>query len=462
MQKITNDTNDITNFNDSILFNLKSKDVGALKRILNSANEADLLNIINELSAENQVIAYRLLAKDKALFVFEQLDTADQEKLMRSFTEEAAIEMITELDPDDRVRLLDELPATVARRMLAALSVEERAATNLLMGYEAYTAGRIMTPEYASLSGSMTAFQALEKVKQIAKDKETIYNLYITDNARKLEGVLSLRDLLIANPDDKIETIMQKNPVQTSTDTDQEEVAKLLQKLDLLTIPVVDKEERLVGIITVDDAMDILEEEATEDIFHQAGLTGTESARSDVLVNGNLWKIWKVRVPFLLYSLLAAILSGIVIDGFEETLESIAVIAIFIPLIMTMGGNVGTQSSTVFARGIALGHIDMKNFSKPFMKEVGVGLSLGLIIGVSSGIIAALWQGMPMLGLAVGLALIITITLAALLGFLVPYVLIKLNIDQAAGAAPIITSIKDISGLVIYFVLVSTFLRHLL
>ena len=454
---------------DSVLFNLRSKDIGALKLILNNANELDLLNIIHGLSAENQVIVYRLLSKDKALFVFEQLDITDQEKLMRSFTEEAAIEMISELDPDDRVRLLDELPATVAKRMIAALSPAERAATNLLMGYEAHTAGRIMTPEYVRLRKDMSVSEASERIKFTAKDKETIYTLYVTDYTRKLEGVVTLRDLFFADADAKIETIMQTSIVSVSTDKDQEEAARLLQKLDLLSIPVVDKENRIVGIITVDDAMDIIEEETTEDMFNQAGLanvSGSEFDRSDVLVNGSIWRIWKVRLPFLVITLAAGFLAGLVIGGFEEALMSSAAVAIFIPLIMDMGGNVGTQSSTVFARGVVLGHINTNKFMKHFLKEISVGLSIGVLVGVIAGVVAGIisnmWQGEPMLGVAVGLSLICTMTLAALLGFLVPFVLIKINVDQAAGSAPIITSIKDISGLLIYFVLVNAFMGSLI
>jgi len=322
-----------------------------------------------------------------------------------------------------------------------------------------------MTPEYVRLRKDISVADAAERIRSTAKEKETIYSLYVTDEARKLEGVVSLRDLFFADADSKIEALMQSNVAKVSTDDDQEEAARLLQKLDLLSIPVVDKEKRIVGIITVDDAMDIIEEETTEDIFNQAGLanvSGSEFDRSDVLVNGSLWRIWKVRLPFLAITLVAGVLAGFVIGGFEELLMSTAAVAIFIPLIMDMGGNIGTQSSTVFARGVVVGHIDMKNFMRHFLKETGVGLSIGVMVGVISGVIAAVWQGIPMLGLAVGLALVCTISLAALLGFLVPYVLIKLNVDQAAGAAPIITSIKDISGLFIYFVLVNVFMGQLL
>jgi len=263
---------------------------------------------------------------------------------------------------------------------------------------------------------------------------------------------------------------MSKNVVSVSTSTDQEETARLLQELDLLALPVVDYENRLVGIVTIDDAVDILEEEAEEDLFIQAGLAssvkGSESNRSELLIRGSLWQIWKVRLPFLLITLAAGFAAAWLVEGFEEILEAVVAIAFFLPLIMDMGGNVGTQSSTAFARGVALGHIQIKDFLKHFAKEMGVGLNLGLTSGIlSGGIIAlgSLWFDYPItLALAVGLTLIVTMTLAASLGFLVPYALIKLNADQAAGSAPIITSIKDIAGILIYFAFASLFLSHLL
>ena len=448
-----------------ILTCIDSKDMDYLKVMLTYIEEIEILQVFNDLSNEEQVIIFRLLAKDKALSLFENLDTPLQQNLLRSFTNGKAKELINEMAPDDRVRLLDELPAGIAKRIIDSLSPAERDATNILMGYEPKTAGRIMTTEYISLMKDISQRQALETIRQQAKDKETIYTLFVTDKTRKLEGVLSLKDLLVAEGDTKLEDIMSKSAISVSTGTDQEIVAKTLQELDLLAIPVVDNEGLLVGIVTIDDAVDILEDEATEDIFYQAGLGGVknlEADRSEVLVSGSYWKIWKVRLPFLLITLGAGLLAGLVVAGFEEALESIAVVAIFIPLIMDMGGNVGTQSSTVFARGVVLGHINIKKFLKHILKEAGIGLSMGVMIGAAGGAIAAIWQGMPMLGFAVGLAVMFTMTLASFLGFLIPYVLIKLNVDQAAGSAPIITSIKDVSGLIIYFLLVIAFMGNMI
>jgi len=441
---------------------LESKAMGALKVLLASAEDMEFLHAFHGLSSKDQVIVFRLLAKDSALRIFEHLDTGQQQNLLRSFADERVIEFVNEMAPDDRVKLLDELPAVVAKRLMGALSAEERAVTSILMGYEPKTAGRIMTTEYISLVKSMTAAQALEKVRRQAKEKETIYTLFVTDGAKKLEGVITLQGLLMADDGARIEDVMSRKPVSAATGADREDVARILQDLDLLALPIVDREGRLVGIVTVDDAMDILEEEATEDIFDHAGLAGgaeSEASRSEALVRGTLWKIWKVRLPVLLITLCVGLVSGLVISGFEQTLESIAAVAIFIPVIMGMGGNVGTQSSTIFVRGVALGHIKQGNFMRHFAKEACVGLSISALVGSCAGIIAAAWQGMPMLGLAVGLAMIVTMTFAALLGFLVPFVLVKLNLDQAAGSAPIVTSIKDVVALMIYFTSVSVFMR---
>jgi len=443
--------------NEAILAHIENKDMDNLKTLLAQAEEIEILHAFHDLTSEEQLIVFRLLTKDQALLIFEELDTDKQHNLLRSFTDEKAAQFVNELAPDDRVRLLEELPASVAKKLLNAISTEERKITNQLMGYAAETAGHIMTTEFISLRREMTAAEALDKVRKQAKDKETVYSLYVTSDKKMLEGALSLKELVCAEAADKIESIMSKKAISVTTDTDQEEVAHMLQKLDLLAIPVVDKEGLVVGIVTIDDAVDILQEEATEDILDAAGfadIAGRETDRSEVLTKGRIWKIWAVRLPFLVITLIAGMAAGLILEGFEDILESVVIVAFFIPLIMDMGGTVGTQSSTVFARGVVLGHINIKHFLKPFLKELCVGVSMGAIIGAAAGIVISFWLGMPILGVTVGISIVATMTLAAILGFLVPYVLIRLKVDQAAGSAPIITSIKDISGLFIYFGLV--------
>ncbi len=329
------------NQQETILHYLNKKDSEKLKKLVSGMEELPLLQLFSNLSADEKVIVFRLLPKDKALILFEDLTPATQQHLLRSFTDERATEFVNEMAPDVRVRLLDELPATVTQKLLQSLAPDERAATNLLLGYEAETAGRLMTPEFITLKKDMTVNQALEKVRMQAKEKETIYTLYVTDQTKTLEGVLSLKDLLMAQGEQLISEIMSRKVIYVTTDTDQEEAARLLNELDIIALPVVDKESRIVGIITVDDAIDVIEQETTEDMFNAAGLVdvaSNEADRSNVLINGNLWQIWKVRLPFLVITLVAGLLAGVVIDEFEQTLESVAAVAIFIPLIMDMGG----------------------------------------------------------------------------------------------------------------------------
>ena len=449
-------------FKEAVLTHVKSKEINGLKKILNEANALDIINVMDEMSNEDLVLAYRLLNKDLALEVFEGLDQNDQQKLISSLTERDAVAVFAELAPDDRVRLLDELPAGVAKRMVVSLNREDRDEINLLMGFEPETAGRWMTPDFVRLPSDWTAKHALAQLRTFAKSKETIYTMFVTNQYRKLKGVLSLRELLIADEDALIGDLMSTEFASFTTDTDQEELAKSMQTLELLAAPIVDKENRLVGIVTIDDAMDILQDEATEDILNSAGLVGgdvteSETTRSATLIDGSLPKIWKARLPFLIITMVAGFLAAGVMDQFEDILESVAIVAIFIPIIMDMGGTIGTQSSTIFTRGMLLGHVKLTSIWKHVVKEVLIGASLGTIVGVVTGVIAYAWTRNLDLAMALALALTATMTLAAFLGFTVPYVLMKLKLDQATGTGPLITSIKDISGLFIYFGLIAVF-----
>ncbi len=444
---------------------LADENISALKKLLNEEDLVDLVQLMRQLDPDLRVICFRLLNKDLAMDLFERLEVELQEELITDFAESEANETFKELAPDDRVRLLDELPARGAKKLLQNLSKEERDQTSELLGYEDETAGRMMTPEYVRFRQGTTVQEAIEKLRVIGDDKETIYNIYVTDQTRILEGTVSLEDLLMAEPDQKIEEIMDDDPIRVTTTMDQEEVARILQDQDMLAVPVVDNENRLVGLVTVDDALDVLEEETTEDIFEMAGLSALreeEAGKSRRVIDGSLPEIWRVRLPFLLIALAGGLMAGVVIEGFEDTLEAIAAVAIFIPVIMDMGGNVGTQSSTIFARGLVLGHINVRRFLRYFFKEMAVGITMGTLLGLPAGFIAYLWQAEPGFGLAVGISLALTVTLASTLGFLIPFILYKLNLDQAAGSDPIITTLKDITSLVIYFMSVQIFLSHLM
>jgi magnesium transporter len=444
---------------------LQDRKMEELKLLLNQASVIEILELFDECSRDQIVVLFRLLNKENSLEVFEALDLHYQEKLLLSFTEEKVIETITELAPDDRVKLFDELPARVTKKLLYALKPEERRKTATLMGYAPQTAGRLMTPEYVRLKDNITVEEALNKIRNLPESVETLYTLYVTDSNRKLIGVVSLKDLVLAKSQQIIKDIMETQLIKVSTDTDQEETANILYDGSLLAVPVVDREDRLVGIITVDDAIGILEQEATEDIYNKAGLISSnkkESNQSAKLIDGTYIDALKVRLPFLLVTMFGGFLAGKVIHLFEGTFITVTSVAVFIPVIMDMGGNVGTQSSTIFNRALILGQINLQRFWKHILREMKVGFFLGIVMGLAAGIMAAFWQHIPMLGLVVGLALVLTITLATMLGFFIPYLLMKMGLDQAAGADPIITTIKDVTGLLIYFLLVRLFFVFLI
>ncbi|MBD5824201.1 magnesium transporter [Lactococcus petauri] len=448
-----------------IRFYIKKKEFKKLQVILKDLQRHELKEIFKHLKQDEQVIFFEVLSEDKAVALFKILGTQQQKNLLDALQPPMVQTFLNQLSSDDRVRLFDRLPERRVKSLLGVLTPDNRAETLHLQAYVPETAGRIMTTEFVTLTEDMTQEEALAKVTEEATRKENIYILFIIDEKLKLTGFITLHRLLMMAPTAVINEHMSRQPISVKTSEDQEKVAQKVKELDLLALAVVDDTNKLVGIVTFDDAMEILEEEATEDILNQAGLSDlkdTEEDRSKLLINGKLNKILAVRLPFLLATLLLSMLSGLVIENFEQTLESIAMVAIFIPLIMGMGGNIGTQSSTVFTRGLVLGHIEIENFLEHFFKELRVGLTIGALMGIMAGLMATIWLGFPMLGLAVGLALFATMTVASLLGFLVPFILIKLKIDQAAGSAPIITTIKDLVALLIYFTCISLFLGHLI
>jgi len=438
---------------------------GELKDKLNDIESYLLADLIEVLEPQNQVVTFRLLTKDKALEVFEYIEVEVQQDLLQNFTDDKAVEFFQGLEPDDRARLMDELPAKVAKRLVASLSREEKDYTLLLMGYDSGTAGHVMTPKYVRLKEKQTVEEAIERLREIGKQVENIYHIYVTDNERRLHGAVSLRDLITAEPNSIVADVMTEDPISVTYDVKDEDVAQLLQDSDLIAVPVVDKENRLLGAVTVDDAMDVLSDEATENALSKAGFAsiGQEDVdRSQLLTSGKLWQVWQIRMPFLFVALAGGMIAGAFIEQFEHTLAQIYVLAFFIPVIMDMGGNVGTQSATIFTRAVVLGQIDFKRFLKQWGREVLIGLSMGLVFGILGGLIVLIWQGdldyAFDLALVIGLSLTFAITIASALGFLVPFLLVKLGLDQAAGANPFITTLKDITSLIIYFLLANALL----
>jgi magnesium transporter len=452
------------NLYPTVLEHLEAGNVEALKELLNQQSTDKLLGLIQELVPARRAVVFRLLHKDRALRLFEQSSSEMRHDLILSFSEDQAVEVFAELASDERARLLDELPASVAKQLVETLPREERQKLDVLMGYPPETAGRIMTPDFVRVTRDMLVQDALRKLRRIGRDRETVYILYVTDAERRLEGEVSLRALVMADLDQRIAEIMKQDVPWVVTDTDQEEAAQIIKQQDLLALAVVDREQRLVGIITVDDAMEILEEETTEDFLQRVAIApmGKEKGHDSYrLVHGPIWRTWLIRVPFLAITLAGGLAAGGVIDTFEEAIAVIPALAIFIPVVMDAGGNAGTQSSTIFARALVLGHISSRQMLHHLLREMVVGFTIGVILGIVTGGIVALWQRSAAIAWVVGLSMMATVTLATTLGFLIPYGLQRAGLDPAAGADPIITTIKDITGLLIYFGLASLLLAAL-
>ncbi|MGL5079584.1 MAG: magnesium transporter, partial [Waterburya sp.] len=327
---------------------LNNGNLEGAKSLLVPVQPVDIAEAIEGLPESIQLIAFRLLSKSEAIEVYEYLNTDVQQALIQEFKRQEVLDIVDKMSPDDRARMFDELPAKVVRRLLAQLSPGERKATAILLGYGEDTAGRIMTPEYISLKENLTVSQTLERIRSLANASEIIYYLYVTDASRQLTGIVSLRDLVISVPETTLGTIMTRDVVFVHTDTDQEEVARTIQRYDILAVPVVDSEERLVGVVTVDDVIDIIEREATEDIYALGGL----QSDGDNYFQTNLLKVARRRVVWLFVLLLTNTVTGAIIRSQEELLQQVVVLAAFIPLLTGTGGNVGAQSSTVVIRGL--------------------------------------------------------------------------------------------------------------
>lgn len=426
---------------------LKENRFEALKKVLSDGNAMDIAELVAHQDPKEQVILFRLLDKAMAADVFENLSSPDQQHLLKSFQDNRVKDILDEMSPDDLARLLDEVPAVVAKRLVQLLPPQERKITSTLLGYPENTAGRIMTPEYVALREEMTVSGALEKIRRVGLEKETVYYCYVVTQKRSLVGIVSLKTLVIKPPDEIVGDIMDTNPISVRTEDDQEKVARDLQKYDLLAVPVVDKENRLVGIITVDDVMDVIEEEVTEDIYRMGGVEVPETTYFKARVLAVVGR----RVGWLLVLLLTNTLTGSIIIGQSDTLRSVVSLAAFIPLLIGSGGNIGAQSSTVMVRGLALREVSMANYFEVLSREVGIGLLLGIMLGALVTVWAHAVQGNWAVSITVGLSLVVISTLASFAGGALPLVFSRLKLDPAIMSAPFITTMVDVLGVFTYF-----------
>lgn len=434
---------------------LEQSNYRGAKALLVPVQPADIAEAIEGLPETMQAIAFRLLSKNEAIEVYENLDSAVQQTLIEEFKRQDVLDIVDKMSPDDRARLFDELPAKVVRRLLTQMSPQERQLTALLLGYEADRAGRIMTPEYIALKENWTVVRSLEHIRNRADFSETIYYLYVTDAARRLTGILSLRDLVTGQPDQTIGDLMTRDVISVQTDTDQEEVARLIQRYDFLAVPVVDTEQRLVGIVTVDDVLDILEEEATEDIY---ALGGVQSG-GDSYFQTSLLAVARKRVLWLCILLVTNTVTAAVISSQQTLLEQVGILAAFIPLLTGSGGNVGAQSSTVVIRGLNTDDVSTSDALSVIWREAIAGAFLGLMLGI----IVIAWayiiaQGNLKVALTVGISLVAISILASTAGGSLPILFRAMGFDPALMSSPFITTIVDVIGVLLYL----TLARHML
>jgi magnesium transporter len=425
---------------------LATGDLDLLDRWMNQADVVEIAEELVRLPREQRAVPFRLLAKDRALEVFELLDPSVQQELLEGLRETNVRQLFEEMDPDDRARLTEEMPAKVARRLLAGLSPNERRLTSTLLGYPEDSAGRLMSPEVASLRAGMTARQALDRLRSIGRSAETIYALPVTDDRRRLVGALGLRDLVLADPDTPVGDLMNTEVFSARVDTDQEEAARLIREADLLALPIVDTEDRLVGIVTVDDAMEVLEEEETEDVA-RAG--GAEPLRRPYMVTSVI-QLARSRVLWLIVFIIAGAITVNVLVAFEATLSSEVTLAFFVPLVIGTAGSTGAQSATTITRALAVGEIRLEDLGSVAFREGRTGVLLGSVLGVLAyGPIAILVD--PPIAMVVSLTLLAACALAALIGAVLPLAAKRVGADPAVMSVPLITALIDASGLIVYF-----------
>ena len=455
-------------FCEKILELLRGKQYSALQRYLDTLNPADIAECMLDLQEEEDLEdkellrLFRLMPKELASDTFAEMEPDLQEKLIGGFSDKELGEVLGDMFLDDAVDVIEEMPASVVKRILKTVDAETRQAINQLLKYPEDSAGSLMTIEYVDLRPAMTVEEAFAHIREHGVDKETIYTCYIIGPTRKLLGAVSVRELLLAKPGTVLRDMMETNVISVTTLDDREEVANLFSHYGLTALPVVDKEKRLVGIVTVDDAIDVLQEEATEDMELMAAMLPSERP----YLRSGTFEIWKQRIPWLLILMISATFTGMIITGFENSLAANAALIAFIPMLMSTGGNCGSQSSVMVIRGLSLGEIEMSDALRVLWKEFRVSVFCGLALGVAGFAKVLLIDGLLFhnpditvpVAAVVGLTLAFIAIAAKLVGGLLPMGAKKLGFDPAVMASPFITTIVDALSLLLYFQIASLLL----
>lgn len=427
---------------------LGEKKFSQLKQLLSEMNPVDIAGILEKMPQESLPLVYRLLPKELAAEAFAEMDKDLQEILIQAFSDKELQEVLDELYLDDAVDIIEEMPANVVKRILRQTKPEVRKKINEILHYPEDSAGSIMTIEYVDLKKDMTVEDAFSRIRAIGVDKETIYTCYVTNQDRKLEGLVTVRELLLSPKTAVIGDIMQTHVIAASTLDDKEAVANQLQKYDFLALPVVDQEYRLVGIVTFDDAMDVLQEENTEDMEMMAAITPTGKP----YLKTNTIELWKKRVPWLLLLMVSATFTGKIIQAYESALAAQVVLTAFIPMLMDTGGNAGSQTSVTIIRGLSLGEIRMSDLFKIIWKETRVAILCGLTLSLANFSKMMLLDRVGLsVSLVVCLTLVVTVTIAKITGCVLPIAAKRIGFDPAVMASPFITTIVDALSLIVYF-----------
>ena len=422
----------------------------------------DLAELFSELDERYHSLLFRLLSKELAAETFVEMDSDLQQALITRFTDRELSDILDELYIDDTVDIIEEMPANVVKRILKNSDSEDRAIINRILRYPKDSAGTVMTTEYVRFTGDMTVADALLHIRRVAIDKETIYTCYVTGKDKRLLGIVTAKDLLISDPDIPLTDIMDENVIAVHTHDDKEDVAMKLDKYGFLAIPVVDSESRLVGIVTVDDALEVIIEESEEDFAKMAAIT---SASDTPYLKTDVFSIWKSRIPWLLILMLSSTLSSAILGSFESALP--AVLVLFIPMIMGTGGNSGGQSSVTVTRSISLAEIEFSDLFKVFWKELRVGILCAITLGVATFAKVMLIDGLLLgntavtlsVSLTVALSLSLTIILAKIVGAILPLLAKRIGLDPAVMASPLITTLVDAISLIVYFAVASNVLE---
>lgn len=430
------------------VFELISKgDFKELKELLSDANESDVAEVLDELSKEDLAVVFRLLKKDEAVDIFSYMDSDTQEKLIETLSDKEVASIVSKLYIDDAADLIDELPANLVNKVLQNASPTKRKAINEILKYPEDSAGSIMTVEYVDIKSGMTVKECFDRIRKIGLNKETVYILYVVDTNRSLIGVTTVKELLMHDYETKINDFMEENVISVTTNEDKEEVAKMFDKYDFLALPVVDNENRLVGIVTVDDAMDVMSEENEEDFEKMAAMAPSE----DDYLKESVFTQYKNRIVWLLVLMLSSIVTGKIITNYENAFAAVPLLVSFIPMLMDTGGNCGSQASTMVIRALATDELEPKDIFKALWKEARIGVLCGLTLGVVNGLRIYIQYGDGGIALVIAITLFVTAVLSKSLGCILPMLAKACKLDPAYMASPLITTIVDAGSLAIYF-----------